>query len=210
MHPPQQPQQGPYGQPTRQYTQPVGPPPGWRPPPPGPPPQNWQGPPPPGWRPPMGPPPPQPPRNGRRILAVLGGILGAFAMMVALSMLMRGVSGTTTATPSASSAVRSAEPSREAEPEEKPSAKPTSTGLTRADREALFVATVKQQDALRNADSAKLVKLGRSMCKALDDGHSLTTVATSGVEAFGLETSAYVAGAAIVGLCPRHRTKIPN
>ncbi|OUC99325.1 hypothetical protein [Streptosporangium minutum] len=33
MHPPQQPQQGPYGQPTQQYTQP-GPPPGWQQPPP--------------------------------------------------------------------------------------------------------------------------------------------------------------------------------
>ncbi|MEV4245236.1 hypothetical protein AB0J63_17695 [Streptosporangium canum] len=33
MHPPQQPQQGPYGQPTQQYTQ-QGPPPGWHPPPP--------------------------------------------------------------------------------------------------------------------------------------------------------------------------------
>ncbi|GAA3441054.1 DUF732 domain-containing protein [Planomonospora venezuelensis] len=177
----------PYGPPTQQV------PPGWQ--------QQPYGPPP-GWQPPL---PPPKKRGGGLALAVAASVVAVLAVFGGIVALTDGET-TTTATQEASSTAET----KKAKSSKKPTPKPASTRMTRTDREALFVATVKQQDALRNADPEDLVKLGREMCKALDDGYTLTQVATSGVEQFGLETSAFVAGAAIVGLCPRHKGKIPD
>ncbi|GAA0829659.1 DUF732 domain-containing protein [Streptosporangium amethystogenes subsp. fukuiense] len=132
-------------------------------------------------------------------------LVGALVVLALLGGLVKLTGGgedqAATAKPSAG-----AEPTEESAEKVKPS--PTSTALRRTDREVMFLFTVKQR--VKDADDAELVKLGWSICKALDDGGSLAQVATSGVEAFGLETSAYVAGAAIVSLCPRHKAKIPS
>ncbi|GHH67578.1 hypothetical protein GCM10017673_14810 [Streptosporangium violaceochromogenes] len=158
--------------------------------------------------PPMGPPPrghhrpPQRMSGGTVAAITIAAVIGVLAVLGGLVKLLDGG----TAKPSAQPVVTETTK----EPTPTPTPTPTSTGLTRADRETLFVITVQGRKALRNADPKDLVRLGRAMCKALDDGYSLTSVATSGADQFGLEESAFVTGAAIVGLCPRHKSKIPN
>jgi hypothetical protein len=144
--------------------------------------------------------------TGGIVAITLGALL---AVVVVLGGVAALVSGDDEKKPLvAKSAEASATPSKKS----KSKPKPTSTALSREEREALFVATVQQRPALRDADAAALVKLGRAMCKALDDGHSLTSIASSGAAdgEFSLKDSGYVTGAAIVGLCPRHKGKIPN
>ncbi|MBB2915078.1 hypothetical protein FHS43_006398 [Streptosporangium becharense] len=227
----------PYGQPTQAYPQAGphyqqgGPPQGWQQPPLGPPPGWPQGPPQPPKKRGFG------LAVAGGVLLVLALVGGG---VVLLNGEDAGASRPTVAKPSTSAGAgqdeRTAEPTEPTEPTAEPTGEPTAGSVpeqslqpstppttqpttqpsetagsgNQKGQEALFIAALRQNNALRNIPSVKLIQIGKQMCASLDGGSSLTDVATSGAGGLELESAAYVAGAAIVTLCPRHRDKIPN
>ncbi|MFF0579249.1 DUF732 domain-containing protein [Streptosporangium saharense] len=90
-------------------------------------------------------------------------------------------------------------------PSVEPTPDPSASAL-----EAVFTVAVKQRKALRDADPYKLGRLGRSMCKALEEGKSFSEAVALGSGGFDQETSAYIAKLAVANLCPGQRDKIPD
>ncbi|MGV9328966.1 DUF732 domain-containing protein [Streptosporangium sandarakinum] len=184
-------------------------------------PQGWQHPQPnpAAWAPPSWQPGAQPPKKGGGLKVALlaaGGVL-VLAAAIGGVVVFTGDDDPVAAQPAVTAAPRE-EPTGRPPATEKPesSSKPTSKpepssgGGQRTENEEIFLTTVRQRPALKQTDSATLLRLGRSMCKAFDDGKSLTDVATGNADRYGLETSAFVTGAAIVALCPRHRNLVPG
>ncbi len=175
--------------------------------------------PPPGWQPG---PPPQPPKKGGNavVIAVVAAVVGVLVLAGGAVFLLRGNNepvASVIVSPSTLASTASAEPSStaETEPSTEPSTEPepTSTGLPGGDdegNEAVFLAALRQRADLKDKPSAELVRLGRDMCGEMDAGKSLIQVALGHAEELGAETSGYIAGAAVVGLCPRHRDKVPS
>ncbi|MEV8631486.1 DUF732 domain-containing protein [Streptosporangium sp. NPDC051023] len=153
------------------------------------------------------------------VIVVVAAVVGVLALLGGLVVLLN-ANNRLFASPSTSASI---EPSRTAgaEPSETPTETPSETPTETSDEtptaapseeenEALFTATIRQRNDLKNENMADLLRIGRAMCKALDEGHGLIEVATSSADDLGAEKSGYVAGAAIVSLCPRHRSKIPS
>ncbi|MEU8196346.1 DUF732 domain-containing protein [Microbispora amethystogenes] len=161
------------------------------------PPQQPYAPPPQQWGPPS---PPRPQKKSSAKAVVI--VVAAIVVMAVFGAIAQAVGGSSKSTgrPVAiqSSAVASAEPS------------PTSTRLTRAEREGIFVLTLRERDAFREAPSARLVKLGRTVCTALDKGATVSAVGTTLGQHISYEDAGYVIGAAVTGLCPRHKALVKS
>ncbi|MGV9772630.1 DUF732 domain-containing protein [Streptosporangium sp. NPDC003464] len=153
------------------------------------------------------------------MIGVVIAVVGVLALLGGLVALL----GRDEKPVASTSASVSAKPSStaEAEPGEKPTTtstdlpdgKNTSTDLPGGkDKEnrTAFMATMRQRADLKDKSAADLIRLGRAVCKAMDGGQSLIDVAVSNADELGAETSGYVAGAAVVTLCPRHQDKIPS
>lgn len=100
------------------------------------------------------------------------------------------------------------------EPDE-PTPAPTASSsfsFSQDEKEDLFLKTVRQRNELSGVSSSRLVQLGKDVCSALDTGKSLIQVTLNSpvTDEFGAETSGYIAGAAVVLLCPEHRAKLPS
>ncbi|MDP9866911.1 MULTISPECIES: DUF732 domain-containing protein [Streptosporangium] len=153
------------------------------------------------------------------MIGVVIAVVGVLALLGGLVALL----GRDEKPVASTSASVSAKPSStaEAEPGEKPTTtstdlpggKNTSTDLPRGkdkENQTAFMATMRQRADLKDKSAADLIRLGRAVCKAMDGGQSLIDVAVSNADELGAETSGYVAGAAVVTLCPRHQDKIPS
>ncbi|MEV7006921.1 DUF732 domain-containing protein [Streptosporangium sp. NPDC051022] len=164
----------------------------------------------PGWSPG---PPPRKSGKGVAIAAVVG-VVGVLALLGGLVVLLNGENKPIASSPTTSASIT---PSRSAEAEPTRTAagsiedpEPTSTSPARDGGEALFLTTMRQRYDLKDKSEAELLKLGRDICRAMDNGRSLIQAALDHADELGAERAGYVAGAAAVGLCPEHRDKVPS
>ncbi|MFD0891988.1 DUF732 domain-containing protein, partial [Streptosporangium algeriense] len=122
-------------------------------------------------------------------------------------------------TPRPSESPLSTDPTDEPSPDDtgevEPTPEPTASSsysFSQSEKEDLFLKTVRQRKELSGVTSTRLVRLGKDVCGALDTGKSLIQVTLDSpvTDEFGAETSGYIAGAAVVLLCPEHRAKLPK